>query len=109
MEEFDREIQTLFRMYGESISVPEPGPGFMPRLWERIDARRNFAFRMKKLTQLIVATAAAACLLMTGITVISAPSAHAWHATYLDALAEAHPTENLMALGILPHPETPEA
>jgi len=82
----------------------------MPRLWDQIEAKRAFAFRLKKVTQVFVAASAFACLLMTGITVMgdSSPALQP-HATYVDVLAEAHPAENLAALGILAHADGSEA
>jgi hypothetical protein len=110
MDGFDGRLEQLFDDYKASVAIPEAGAGFMPRLWEQIDARRNFAFRLKKLTQLFVAVSAALCLLMTGITVVSNSSnSRQPHATYVDVLAEAHPAENLAALGILAHGEGYEA
>jgi hypothetical protein len=110
MDRFDGRLEQLFQDYKAGVMVPEAGLNFMPRLWEQIDARRTFAFRIRKATQILVAASAVACLLMTGINVVgNSPAPRQQHATYLDVLAEAHPTENLAALGILAHPEGPEA
>jgi hypothetical protein len=110
MDRFDGRLEQLFDDYKASVIVPEPGANFMPKLWEQIDSRRAFAFRLKKLTQVFVAASAVACLLMTGINVVTnSPNPHQQHATYVDVLAEAHPSENLAALGILAHPEGYEA
>ncbi len=108
MDRFDGRVEKLFQDYNESVIVPEASTQFMPRLWEQIDARRSFAFRLKKATQVLVGASAFACLLMTGMTLFSTPSRQQ-HATYVDVLAEAHPAENLAALGILSHAEGPEA
>ncbi len=105
MKRVDDELDALFQAYHESVAVPESGPYFMPRLWERIEARRNFMFRFKKLSQVFVGLAAALCLLMTGVTVMWTPSPQQ-HASYVDVLAEAHPAENVAALGILGHPDS---
>ena len=109
MDRFDGRLEQLFEDYKASVVVPEPGANFMPRLWEQIDSRRTFAFRLKKVTQVVVVASAFACLLMTGITVVSNSSdLRQPHATYVDVLAEVHPSENLAALGILAHPEGSE-
>lgn len=110
MDRFDRRLEELFEDYKASVVTPESSAGFMPRLWEQIDARRTFAFRLKRVTQVFVAASAVACLLMTGISVVSNSSNGAQtHASYVDVLAEAHPSENLAALGILAHAEGSEA
>jgi hypothetical protein len=110
MDRFDERLEQLFETYKDGIVVPDPGAGFMPRLWEQIEARRAFAFRLKKVTQVFVAASAFACLLMTGFSVVGNSSqAVQPHATYVDVLAEAHPAENLAALGILAHAEGSEA
>jgi hypothetical protein len=110
MDRFDGRLEQLFEDYKANIVVPEPGPGFMPRLWDQIDARRTFAFRLRKATQVFVAASAVACALMMGISIMGNSSKGAPpHATYVDVLAEAHPSENLAALGILAHPEGSEA
>jgi hypothetical protein len=75
----------------------------MPRLWGRIEARRGFTLRIKRITQMFLAGAAALCLVMTGALVL--PSAkQPVHSTYVDILAEAHPAESLAALGIVRDP-----
>jgi hypothetical protein len=73
----------------------------MPELWRRIEARQFFVLRMKKLTQVFVAAAAAICLLL-GI-VLQAPVSSdtpVVRGNYVDVLADANPAENLAALGI---------
>jgi|SRR5580700_4875280 hypothetical protein len=109
MDRFDGQLGQLFEDYKAGVVVPEAGAGFMPRLWEQIDARRTFTFRLRKAAQVFVAASAVACLLMTGINVVSNSNARQQHATYVDVLADAHPSENLAALGILARPEGPEA
>ncbi len=43
---------------------PEASVNFMPELWRKIEARQFFLVRLKKLTQVFVAAAAAICLLL---------------------------------------------
>ena len=95
-------LDRVFCAYRDATPVPEPGMHFMPHLWEKIDAQRTFAQRFKSLTQVFVGSAAVLCLLFTGMMVLPGGSASQSHAaTYLDVLAEAHPTENLAAQGIV--------
>jgi len=61
----ERELEALFSAYREACAVPEPSPDFMPRLWERIEARRSVSYSFTRLTQAFVTAAAAICLLLT--------------------------------------------
>ena len=103
----DRDLDALFAEYRTAADVPEPGSHFMPGLWERIENRRGFAFQWKRVTQVFVGSAAVICLFLTGMMVVPRSASAPSHATYLDVLAEAQPTENLAAQGIsrLDNPE----
>ena|ERR1019366_8626854 len=96
----NQDLDTLLQAYRDTVLVPEPGAHFMPRLWEKIDKRRNFTVRWKRVSQVFVGSAAVICLLITGIMVTPRTPGSSTHATYLDVLAEAHPTDNLAAQGI---------
>jgi hypothetical protein len=108
MDGWNNDLEGLFQAYRQSVPDPEASREFMPKLWERIDSRRNFTLRLKRLSQLFVGTAAVLCCLIAGasIAIPGRPSAEV-HATYLDALAAAHPADNLLAAGVT-HPEAAE-
>jgi hypothetical protein len=57
-------LSSLFAAYREACPDPEPGQDFMPQLWRKIEARRSFAYSLKRLAQGIVAAAAVASLVM---------------------------------------------
>lgn len=103
MNRSERDLDFLFKAYGECVEVPEASADFLPRLWQQIDARRGEFAPWGQLTRLFVSTAAALCLLLGAMTVVSPrrPPVNA-NVHYVDVLAEAHPTENLAAQGILP-------
>jgi hypothetical protein len=61
----ESELDALFAAYREACAAPEPSPDFMPRLWERIEARRSVSYSFTRLTQAFVTAAAAICLLLT--------------------------------------------
>lgn len=109
MMESNRKLDGLFEAYRGSVAVPEPGAHFMPELWARIEGRRSFAVRLTRMTQVFAGSAAVLCLVFTGLLVV--PRASSTHAgeTYVDVLADAHPTENLLAQGIAPHIDAKEA
>jgi len=95
------ELDHLFERYRVALPDPEASANFMPELWRKIEARQFFLGRMKKLTQLFVAAAAAICLLL-GILLQAPVSSETplVRGNYVDVLADANPAENLAALGI---------
>lgn len=94
------QLNHLFEQYRLAVPDPEAGANFMPELWRKIEARQSFLLRVKKLTQVFVAAAAAICLLL-GIA-LQVPVADRPQVTgnYVDVLANANPTENLSTVGI---------
>jgi hypothetical protein len=98
----NQELDHLFEQYRAAVPDPEGSVNFMPELWRKIEARQFFLVRLKKLTQVFVAAAAAICLLL-GI-ILQAPASKAdlqgVTGNYVDVLADANPTENLAAVGI---------
>jgi hypothetical protein len=103
MDQRNDELTSLFARYKAALPDPEASANFMPGLWRRIEARQGVLFRMKRLTQVFVVTAAAMCMLFATLLGVSRSNLSELRGTYIDALVEAHPTENLAALGIMPH------
>jgi hypothetical protein len=86
----DRDVQGdglagLFAAYREACPDPEVSPEFMPRLWQKIESRRIFAYSLKRLAQGIITAAAVASLAM-GVY-LAAPRTTATPPTYLELLA----------------------
>jgi hypothetical protein len=106
MDEFNSELKSLFASYRAAVPDFDAGANFMPALWKRIEARQNMVLRVRKLTQVFVGAAAAACLLFAMVQVVPGGSRQEVHASYVDALAAAHPADNLAALGIVPKDST---
>ena len=101
LEQFENdELNGLFAEYKASMPDPDAGANFMPALWQKIEARKRFVFRMKRLTQVFVAAAAALCLAFATFLSVPSPSLDS-HGSYVDVLADAFPAENLSAHGIL--------
>jgi hypothetical protein len=95
------ELDQLFAQYKSAVPDPEASANFMPELWRKIEARQRVLVRVKKLTQVFLAAAAAICLLFGIILQVPAPSAQpVVRGNYVDALVDANPAENLAALGI---------
>jgi hypothetical protein len=107
MHQFDDELKALFAKYKAAVPDPDASTNFMPELWRKIQARQTFMLRVRKLTQVFVGAAAAVCLLFAMIEVVPGGTRAEVHASYVDALAAAHPADSLAALGIVPH-DTPD-
>ena len=101
MHQFDEELNALFAKYKAVVPDFDASANFMPALWKKIEARQTLVLRVRKLTQIFVGAAAAACLLFAMIQVVPGGSRQEVHASYVDALAAAHPADNLAALGIV--------
>lgn len=99
MDRLEQQLNSLFAAYREAIPDPEASPGFMPALWGRIEAKRSFVYRLKRMSQLAVATALAACLLFSFL--ITPLTHHEPQAagSYVDMLAEAHADDTVAAMG----------
>src|ERR1700683_965710 len=97
----NNELDGLFQRYRAALPDPEESVNFMPELWRKIEARQFFLVRLKKLTQVFVAAAAAICLLL-GIILQAPVSSETTvvRGNYVDVLADANPAENLAAMGI---------
>ncbi len=107
MDQFNNQLNALFAGYKAAVPDPDASANFMPQLWRKIEARQILMLRVRKLTQVFVGAAAAVCLLFAMIQVVPARSRPEVHASYVDALAAAHPADNLAALGIVPHDTDP--
>ena len=93
------ELGALFAEYKSLIGDPEPSANFMPQLWRRIESRQNVLLRVKRISQMFVAAAAAICILFA--TMAAVPNRQDVSSSYVDVLAQAYPTENLASHGIL--------
>lgn len=96
-----RELDHLFARYRTAVPDPDASVNFMPELWRKIEARQFFLSRLKKLTQVFVAAAAAICLLLGIVLQVPVISARQdVSGNYVDVLANANPADNLTAVGI---------
>jgi hypothetical protein len=94
MSEEER-LDQLWAAYRAACPDPEPGPGFMPGLWSKIEARRRSARLLRRWTGAFVAAATALSLFMAVHSVREADAAvHAL--TYVDALSTDEPFETLV-------------
>jgi hypothetical protein len=85
-------LPELFAAYREACPDPESGENFMPQLWQKIEARRAFSFRLKRLARGIITAAALACLTMGFFL---ATAGHSTPPTYLELLAAGQSHDDL--------------
>ena len=89
-ENEEARLDGLFAAFRAASPDREPGANFMPRVWQRIEARQRFAFSFRHMAQGFV-TAAAALTVALGVY-LYLPSDHkpVYQQSYLEALAEAN-------------------
>ncbi len=84
-------LARLFAAYREACPDPEPGGDFMPRLWQKIEARRAFSYSLKRIARGVITAAAAAALVMA---LFLAPR-HRTTPSYLELLAAGQSHDNI--------------
>jgi len=102
MSELEKALDNLFAAYRRLCPDPEVSAGFMPRLWEKIDARRSFAFKLRLYARGLVSVAAALCLAVAVFQFSSlANGGDPVAETYLDVLRSDNPPETLAYSGVI--------
>ncbi len=89
-------LDQLFLEYRDACDAPELSPGFMPALWQKIEARQSTSWVFKKVSGWFVAASAAATAVLA-LVLLSMPSmpvgSNGYAANYVDALAADHLAE----------------
>lgn len=62
MTQPEREMENLLQRYSRACPQLEPGPAFMPGIWQRIDAKRGFSFKLGYYARILAMTAASLCM-----------------------------------------------
>jgi len=89
MSRLEPRLDAIFRAYREAVPEPEPGPQFMPGLWERIEARRRYTWRMRRWAGGFVTAAVALCTLMAAFLIWpSSSNSTVYTSTYIDLLRD---------------------
>lgn len=88
----DERLDALFAEYREAVPDPEAGADFMPRLWQKIEARRLENLRIfRRLAQVCVAATVALTLLLSTVLMPSPDSSETFYSgTYVEILAADH-------------------
>jgi hypothetical protein len=94
--ELERQFDELMGRYREACPDPEAAALFMPRLWQKIEARQNYLLEWKRWTQGFLAGAVAASLLFIVLQVLPERGSDFYQATYLETLAEEQAPERMV-------------
>lgn len=91
----DERLDALFGAYRDAWPEPEASPNFMPNLWARIESRQTFLFSFRRMANAFV-TAAVALSIAFGVYMTIPHGAQTPASeTYIEALADAHPLDNV--------------
>jgi hypothetical protein len=86
-------LDYLFERYRAACPDIEPGPNFMPDLWQKIDARQSFWSVFDRFGVKLTTASAAICLLLLALNLFFAPGPLNLAPTYMDALMAEHSAE----------------
>jgi hypothetical protein len=91
-------LDGLFAAYRDACPDPEPSPDFMPRLWERIEGRRQTLeiFAWRRWAEAFLSLAAVACLLIVVLQVLPPSTSAYLRSTYIDQLSEDDGPEHML-------------
>jgi hypothetical protein len=70
MTEDNQELDELFRRYRAACPDVEPGPNFMPGVWDRIERNRSFSLVFDRFARLLVTVSALACLVLAALNLV---------------------------------------
>lgn len=92
MDRMNDKLDSLWTEYRQACPDPEPGVGFVPGLWQRIEARRlgNISI-FRRLAQVCVGATLALTVLMGVVLIPRLEQVLVYSATYVDVLAADHP------------------
>lgn len=94
----EERLDALFRAYREACPDRDPGPNFMPNLWQRIEARQTFTFSLRRMANGFV-TAALALSVALGIYMAIPHSQPYSPQSYIEAIADAQPLDTPEIVG----------
>jgi hypothetical protein len=94
MDRMDDKLDALWVEYREACLDPEPSPEFMPRLWQKIEARRvETTSVFRRVAQICVMATLALTLFMSVVLIPryqSEVTTTSYNGTYVDSLADQH-------------------
>ncbi len=94
----------LFHRYRSACPEPDASAAFMPRLWEKIEARRNWVWKLRGYTRGLITVAATLCLALLALELSPLGSTNPMYLmSYTDALDNDAAPETLTYLDIVTH------
>ena len=98
MERMDEKFNQLMVAYKQAVPDQDPSPNFMPKLWQKIEARRVEPLSIfRRLAEVCVMATLALALLMSVLAPEKEPGVAG---TYVDALAADQATSNAAFLDV---------
>ncbi len=95
------ELDRLFSEYRDACEAPEARADFMPRLWERIDARRGWSGQVWRWANGMALVAAVASLFFVMLQMVPRANSEFYGTTYLETLADQHDDDDLGDVAVL--------
>lgn len=101
-------LQHLLERYRSACPDVEPTANFMPGLWDRIESRRGFSWKLKIYSRAIASAAAALCFAVMLMQFGPFKGANSiYESTYLEALEADHAPEQMAYAAVLNSDESP--
>jgi hypothetical protein len=107
--EEDFGLDPLFVAYREACPEVEPRANFMPELWQKIEARRNFWSLFTRDARTFITASAALCLLLLVLNLVGVSNTHLFASSYAEALMADHTAEKTYYTEAIPAPAGGEA
>lgn len=94
----------VFERYRAACPEMDGGSAFLPRIWERIEARRNWIWKLRGYTRGLVTVAATLCLALLAFEMSPLANTNPLYMkSYLEALDDDAAPETLTYLDIVTH------
>jgi len=93
MTDEDSRFDTLLAAYRGACPEVEPGPNFMPAIWQGIEARRSFWSVFRREARALVTACAAIFVVLLALNLFTGGQNGAMPSTYADALMADHSAE----------------
>lgn len=101
MNRMEDQLGALFAEYREACPDREGGPDFMPRLWRKIEARRQETTSIfRRLAQICVGAAVVLTLLGAALMPTSPANEVFYQGSYVDILAADHANDYVSMLQV---------
>jgi len=101
----ERSLDELFQRYRLACPDVDPGPNFMPVLWQKIEARPGFWFTFVRFGRGALTASAALCLLLVVLNLSSTPQVMASYTDAILAETSAEQTYYTEAIHTAPLPD----